>query len=363
MDTADTGSNLNATPAMVPLTDRQALEILADVPASSSLLEPQETSQPNRSFLSYRGKFLQGKEDEYRATLEAYEAMFPDEYNSHRQALQHCRQYATFKRDKMSGAVKVFSSSCRDRWCPMCAGAKAGYAKEQAKMFIDSLTAPRMLTLTLRNNDSTLKEQIDFLTQSFRTLRQRAYWKQHVDGGVWFLQVKRGKDSGRWHPHFHILLDGEYMEQARLSELWEQVTFGSPVIDIRRIHDVESMAAYVARYTARPAVLGSMTLEDRIEVIISLFRRRMCGTFGTAKAVTLTPPKVEDNSEWSDLGFYDEIVLKAKRDPLAKEILKAYYTDEPISEELFTQFTGLPVHSMQIEYVPPTDIQPYLDFY
>lgn len=306
---------------------------------------------------------MRGKEDEYAATEQAYMALYESPSNSHLHSLRECRKFANFKREKMTGEVKVFSSACRERWCPMCSAQNASYAKEQTQMYIESLSAARFLTLTLRNNTSNLKDQIEFLMMSFRTLRQRAYWKKHVTGGIWFLQIKRGKNSGCWHPHLHILLDGESMVQGRLSQLWEQVTFGSPIIDIRKVSNAEEVAKYVARYCARPAMLKDMPLLDAVEVISSLFRKRMCGTFGTGKTVTLTPPKIEACGEWQDVGYYDEVVRDAKKNPKAQAILRAYFNDHALSEEVFEAYTGLSVSVEFKLYEPQENPQMYLDFY
>ena len=330
----------------------------------SSLLEPPETSRPKPANASYRARFMAGREKEYAATEAAYSKMYSSPSNSHLMGIRDCRKYASFNRDKVSGDVKVMASACRDRWCPMCAGQKASFAKEQTEVYTKSLTAPRFLTLTLRNNGSDLKTQIEFLQDCFRKLRYRAYWKKNVTGGIWFLQVKRGRDSGCWHPHFHILLDGNYMEQEKLSDLWKLVSFGSPVIDIRRVHNVESAAKYVARYTARPAALADMPMEDRIEVITALQGKRLCGTFGNAKTVTLTPPKIKDSAEWQLIGFYDVVVNAAAKSPAARAVLDAYAQYEPLSEVAYEAYTGHPVFVpvTKIDHKPPGR-QIWLDFF
>jgi len=329
---------------------------------SSSLLEPPETTSPNSTDHSYRGRFMAGKEAEYQASLEAYEAIYVYPSNGHIEGMSNCRKFAIFAREKTTGEVKVMSSACNDRWCPMCAASKAAYAKGSTQEYIEAMSEPRFLTLTLRHNVESLSSQLEFLTDSFRRIRQRAYWKRNVTGGIWFLQVKRGSGDGCWHPHLHILIDGNYMEQHRLSELWELVTFGSPVIDIRRIHDPEATASYVARYTARPAKMADMPLPDRIEVIESLKGKRLCGTFGNAKGVKLTPPKIKDGSTWQDIGYYDRVMVQAASDPLARTILFCYNTNRPLSEQQFEQFTGHPVNVVIEPLERPPNLQMFLDF-
>ena len=347
------------------LEELSGIDTFNEKPADSptSLLEPQETSQSNSDKVSYRGRFMAGKEKEFAATRAAYVEMYQSPSNNHVMGITDCRKFAHFARDKSTGDVKVFADACRDRWCPMCAGQKAAYAKDQTEIYTKSLEAPRFLTLTLRNNESALKTQISFLQDCFRKIRCRAYWKKNVTGGIWFLQVKRGKDSGCWHPHFHILLDGNYMEQQKLSDLWKLVTFGSPVIDIRRIHNVEAAAKYVARYTARPAALADMPMADRIEVIKALHGKRLCGTFGNAKTVTLTPPKIEDGSEWQKIGYYDQVIREAATKPAARAVLDAFFQYEPLSEVAFENYTGFKVNPEIIPIPVYKPKQMIMDFY
>lgn len=345
------------------LTDKACPDTVAGY-CDTSLVQPPETTLLNEPKDTYRARFMAGKEKEYLATEEAYQQLYESPSNQHLYGIRHCRTFATLKRDFATGDVKVFGDSCRDRWCPMCAGQKAAFAKDQTLAWIKTLVAPRFLTLTLKHNEAGLEHQIKFLQQSFSKLRTRAFWKKNVTGGIWFLHIKRGTGDGCWHPHVHILLDGNYLEQGRLSELWDQVTFGSPVIDIRRVHNPESAASYVSRYVARPASMVNMPLADRVEVIEALFRKRLCGTFGTAKAVTLTPPKIESDVEWDYIGHFDDIARKAEKDPVAREIMVAYNNYEPLSLEVYEKFTGHPPGFVSIMSKPKkVERQLYLDFY
>ena len=328
------------------------------------LLETPETTAANAFKMTYRGRFMAGKEEEYEATLEAYHNCTALKSENHIKALKECRTYASLRRDFATGDVMVFGDSCRNRWCPMCSGQKAAYAKDQTKLYIESLKSPKMLTLTLRHNVNDLKSQIEFLQERFRSLRSRAYWRRNVFGGIWFLQVKRGKNSGCWHPHLHILLDGNRMEHGTLSDLWNQVTYGSPILDIRYLRDQEAAVDYVARYTSRPAMLKESPLADRVEIIEALFGKRLCGTFGNAKAVTLTPPKVEATGEWDYIGHYDDIVVRSSYCPLSKAILIAYNTGEALSDKVYIEFTGHDPGPIVHEIKPPkVDRQLWLDFY
>ena len=177
------------------------------------------------------------------------------------------------------------------------------------------------------------------------------------------MQTKRGKNSGFWHPHLHILLDGNYLESGKISELWDLVTYGSPIIDIRVVHDLEESAEYVARYSSRPAYLQDMPIDDRIEVITALHGKRLAGTFGNAKCVTLTPPKIESDSEWEQIGYYDVVVTDSLSNLSAKAVLCAWKNDEPLADSDFMSYAHPDDGKKYAFEKPKESVQYLLDFY
>ncbi len=339
------------------------LEALATGVENPSTLDAQETKSPNELKGTYRGQFMQGNQDEYDATVDAYRKICDKHSGSKIHHLDNCRRFAYFARDKTTGDVRVMTDSCRQRWCPMCAGQKTKYTKEQTLAYIMRLEKPRFLTLTLRNEPGDLLPQIQFLQDCFRRLRQRAYWKKNVTGGIWFMQVKRGANSGFWHPHLHILIDGNYMEAAKISDLWDLVTFGSPIIDISCVSDPEYSAKYVARYAARPAYLSDMAVDDRIEVITALHGKRLSGTFGNAKCVTLTPPKIESDAEWEHVGYYDQVVSDSATSLSASAVLDAWKFDKPLADVHFMAYAKKDNGPKFAMNEPKKEIQYMLDFY
>lgn len=323
----------------------------------------QETKSPNAVKGTYRAQFMQGKELEYEATVKAFREMEDKTSSDRVSALDYCRRFAHFAWDRVTSDVRIMTDSCRQRWCPMCAGQKAKYAKESTLRYIRDLKKPRFLTLTLRNEPGDLKPQIEFLQDCFKRLRQKAYWKRNVTGGIWFLQVKRGANSGYWHPHLHILLDGNYMESGDISALWDLVTYGSPIIDIQAVSDQERAADYVARYSARPAYLSDMPIADRIEVITALHGKRLSGTFGNAKCVTLTPPKIESDADWIQLGQWDVVVSDSATNLCAKAILHAWKMNTPLAEcDAIAYAPKNDKCDFEIP-CPRVDRQIYMDFY
>lgn len=330
---------------------------------SVSILDAQETTSLKRLKPTYRAQFLEPCQDEYDATCEAYAQIYPHISDWNRYSLEHCRQHAFFAMDRVSGDVKIMTDSCRERWCPMCAAQKASFTRTSVQGWIESLDSPRFLTLTLKHCEEPLLPQIEFLQDAFRRLRMRIWWKRRVFGGVWFLQVHRSEEDGCWHPHLHILLDGKYMEEGKLSDLWDVITWGSTIVYITQIHNPEDSARYVARYSARPARFAKMVLADRVEMITAMKGKRLSGTFGTAKCITLTPPKIKSDNDWLMIGHYDTLVRDAKKLPAASLIVKCYLDGCPITDDEFFAYTGHEVNPEIPSILNPKPAQYLLDFF
>ena len=146
-----------------------------------------------------------------------------------------------------------------------------------------------------------------------------------------FLRSKLGRDKN-WHPHLHCALDAEYVSRKKISHAWEKITTDSPVIDIRLIRDIEVAANYVSKYAVKPCRLKDFTLEERKSLLSALFRRRLCGTWGTAKKMRLTAKPVFDCSNWENIGNWRTVIELIDQDEVAKRIWKAWQLNQPLEE-------------------------------
>jgi hypothetical protein len=139
----------------------------------------------------------------------------------------------------------------------------------------------RFITLTLRTRQASLGEMLDDLYAGLRAFRRTKAWKQHVRGGVACVEVTRNPRTGGWHPHLHILADGEYWDQRQLSAAWAEITGDSPVVDIRAVRSRRKAAQYVAKYAAKPPEIGDWPAAAIAEYARAMHRRRAVITFGT----------------------------------------------------------------------------------
>lgn len=51
-------------------------------------------------------------------------------------------------------------------------------------------------------------------------------------------------------PHLHILARTDFISQSWLSDTWKALT-GAPIVDIRRVREVQDAASYVAKYVGK----------------------------------------------------------------------------------------------------------------
>jgi hypothetical protein len=176
----------------------------------------------------------------------------------------------------------------------------------------------RFVTLTLKHSDMPLAQCLDRLNECFATLRKTAFWRDKVDGGVAFLEVKHSPTTDRWHPHFHLICTGRYIPQQALKEAWLAVTGDSHVVDVRLVHDEKQVTHYVTKYVSKPAP-NELYREPRHldEAIMAMKGRRLVDTFGEWRGTALC--KNETLTDWEPVMSWPDL-LQACRDGDAQAI-------------------------------------------
>lgn len=174
-----------------------------------------------------------------------------------------------------AGQVRVGSKYCRDRLCPLCNGRRADEVTRKILAMVATAPTTRFLTLTIQSSDSSLAEQLDELIGSWRRLRQRQSWKNHIRSAVGTVEVTWNDERKQWHPHLHILFDGEYWPQPEIADEWAQASKGSRIVDVRAVHDREKTIRYIAKYAAKPAKMHKLPSEQIKEWSHTVHRRRM----------------------------------------------------------------------------------------
>lgn len=296
------------------------------VPPSSSL-EPLESSPPSTPAHISHQRFgsaewdthapVEPLESHFRHSCwhvrrrRVYDALVRTGQSYRRQdAFANCGHslYAHVSADRRE--VRLTAGHCHDRFCIPCQTARSRVIAAAVEGLIRDHET-RFVTLTLRASNTPLNDQIDRLYRSFSVLRRRRWWVENVVGGAAFCEIKVGKNSGMWHPHLHILVEGSYLNQRQLSAEWYAVTGDSFIVDVRECSDPEGRARYVTKYVTKPASSEVFETNDRLdEFLCAMKGRRLCFTFGTWRGVALDPHQPIDG-EWTPLGKLETVIRRA----------------------------------------------------
>ena len=236
---------------------------------------------------------------------------------------------------------KLVPQHCHDRLCVPCgAERRATIQANLAKLVNDE--PHRFLTLTIRHDQEPLEYLVKRLYRCFRRLRQRAIWKDRVDGGAAFLEISYTPEHDTWHPHLHILLQGRYVPKADLAQAWLDVTGDSKNVDIRIIHSKRHVIAYVTKYATKPLpppVLHCYWLLE--EAIPVLAGRRTILTFGRWSRWRVLEKPTDDAWE-----LYDDLdhvrYLADCYDPFAANVIAMLCTAHPATGEFYVWTDDIP---------------------
>lgn len=206
---------------------------------------------------------------------------------------------------RSDASIGVCPIRCRDRLCPLCALRRSREAATKYGEAVARMGAARHLVLTAPSIDAPLADQLAELRAAMRRLRAQRGWKSVVSGGVYTIEVTRNKKTGLWHPHVHLIIDGEYYPQREAAEgwrralgtgdLWTRETLERGVIvHISAVHNRHQLARYIAKYIAKPQDLSIWPASAICEYALAVRGARMMHTFGSLHGVKLG---VEDPNE------------------------------------------------------------------
>lgn len=224
-----------------------------------------------------------------------------------------CGEWLAFRHYYTIDEVRLHAASLcmKHLLCPLCAirrGAKA------LKAYLDrweviraarSDLRPFLVTLTVKDGDD--------LSERFRHLysSQRALWMQKhrgrgsvldlVAGAVWSYEVKRGKGSGQWHPHLHMIALAPVAPlDYQLRDEWHGITGDSHIVDVRQISQADEASGFleVFKYALK---FSDMEPSDTVEAFTVLRGKRLIGSAGAFRGVDI--PENLTDAALDDLPF------------------------------------------------------------
>lgn len=181
------------------------------------------------------------------------------------------------------GHIRTVPVYCGDRFCPICSGIQRARVRSRLTWLVDCAIVKKgygwyAVTLTVPS-EPDLAAMIKRLSKAFRRLRQRAYWKSHVDGGASVIEVTRS--AAGWHAHIHAIVISKWMDWHKLMPLWREVSGGRGLYITR--FQGSAAISYMTKYMTKP----DLDNESAAEISAALSGVRLFAPFGIWHAMNL----------------------------------------------------------------------------
>lgn len=223
--------------------------------------------------------------------------------------LSNCADFLIFKRYLTVDEVRLHAANfCKKHLlCPFCAMRRGTKYLQAYKQRLDVVFQENpklrafMVTLTVKDGES-LSERFAHLRAALKKYRdqrrnalkgQRFVEYAKAFGGVHSIEIKRGKNSGLWHPHVHMIwLCEEKPSASQLSREWLEITGDSYIVDVREFYGESVVDGFleVFKYALK---FSDMELCDNWEAYQLLKEKRLVDNFGLLRGVKV-PEELTD---------------------------------------------------------------------
>lgn len=236
------------------------------------------TSHPGANPQKAENLELWKKAEHYRDAIVAKLLQTSERETAIKLAECHTRKTTCLCND--CGTASAFMNRCDLLVCPVCAPRLARKRGETLEWWGERIAQPKHVVLTLRNIDELTGQALRLAKKHLAALRRRAFAK-NWRGGCWSLEITR--EGKGWHIHFHLLVDANWIDQAKLSQEWQSVTAGGGRIVY--VKDVRSgdYRREVLKYVAKGSEVAGWTGQAIAEYVRALKNQRTFGVFGTLR--------------------------------------------------------------------------------
>lgn len=244
-----------------------------------------------------------------------------------RYRMQQCGAYIVFRdyflREEAPKLVEA--AFCRAyKACGICAAQRAA---KVANAYADKVALVRserpelvlaMVTFTIRDSEDLRASFLKIRWAMSELLCRRRHASSRAvgefrkaRGGAYSIEVKRGENSGLWHPHIHclVLLD-RYMDWESLRDEWAKLIGQEwASVHVRKCDPGDDAFREAFKYALK---FGALSLEDHRYALGVLSRQRQVGNFGCLRGVQVPEEMAdwlpEDDEIFCELLFeFDEV--------------------------------------------------------
>lgn len=215
--------------------------------------------------------------------------------------LGSCASYLLFRNYYRRDELRLHSANlCRRHLlCPFCAACRAAKYLQAYMERFQVVTAenpqlrPFFVTITIKDQ-ADLGNAFNHLRGAMRKMSQQRRdalkGQRFVEfakalGGVHSVEFKRGRGSGLWHPHAHMIwLCEEAPDARKLSAEWLAITGDSYIVDVRECYG-ETLADSFLEVFKYALKFSDLELADNWEAYNTLKGKRLVDSFGCLKGV------------------------------------------------------------------------------
>jgi hypothetical protein len=225
--------------------------------------------------------------------------------------LEGCANYLVFKRYLTVDEVRLHAATfCKKHLlCPFCAMRRGAKYLQVYKQRLDVVLqeSPKlrafMVTLTVKDGENLL-ERFTHLRKALKKYQEQRRnalkGQKQVEyakalGGVLSIEIKRGKGSGLWHPHVHMIwLCNEPPLASQLSKEWLELTGDSYIVDVREFYGESVVDGFleVFKYALK---FSDMELADNWEAFQTLKAKRLVDNFGLFRGIQVPDDLTDDD--------------------------------------------------------------------
>lgn len=231
--------------------------------------------------------------------------------------VDRCGDYLVFRHYFTIDQVRLHAAQfCgKHLLCPLCAIRRGSKAMQAYMPRFEALQASRpdlkpfLVTLTVKDG-SDLAERFQHLQQAQRELWMRKHRRRGssfdlVEAAVWSYEVKRGRGSGLWHPHLHMVaMATQEPDALHLAAEWRAITGDSFIVDVRPISQEDPASGFleVFKYALK---FSDLELPDTVHAFDALSRRRLVGSAGLFRGIEVPAELLDEPLD--DLPYVDRL--------------------------------------------------------
>jgi hypothetical protein len=245
--------------------------------------------------------------------------------------LRQCGRYLTFRHYFTIDELRLHEAFfCQQsKLCPLCAvrrGAKMLRRYTERVLLVLAARPDLKMYLTTFTvcNGPDLLERMNHITSSLArlTLNRRQHWNNHqawsesccAIGSVGSFEIKRGRISEEWHPHFHdAWLCEVEPDQSALADEWRRITGDSHVVNVTPFHYVrdgepatmETVARDFSEVFKYSLKFQDLSFADNWHAAQQLHGRRLIRSFGALFGVKIPEDLADDPLDDQDLPYVE----------------------------------------------------------